>query len=508
MTDATAAPPLWTLAGREPTDVAMSDIRRTLTWADLERETIQFGRGLEARGLVPGDHVAVAARNHVEFLVAIIGSQRAGMVTTPVKTGWTTAEIAYLLGDAESRAIVTDIPAGREAGAELGLVVVDFEDNHAAWLASQDDSPLPYDRCGWKMSYTSGTTGRPKGVRLESSGTTPFTDAFRATAGFATQLHIPRDGTHLVVSRLFHGAPLTFSISTLASGAPLFVMDRWDAEAAVGHLASGMTSSIMVPTMFRQMLALPDDVRAQLPVTTLQTIVHGGEPCPIGLKQRMIDWLGPVFLEYFGMSEGGMTLATTEDWLARPGTVGKLATSDGILILDDDDQPLPPNTEGGVYFESGGRGFYYHRDPEKTKSAYRGTAFTAGDIGWVDDDGYLYISGRRADVIVSAGVNIYPAEIETELEQVPGVGDLCVVGAPDSDRGEMPVAVVVIAGGYDADAVIAALQARADEAVATYKRPTRYVVEDMLPRDDTGKLLRRQVRDAMWGDDSPFAVSR
>ena len=158
----------------------MSDVRRTLTWADLERETNQFGRGLEARGLVPGDHVAVVARNHVEFLVAIFGSQRAGMVTTPVKTGWTAAEIAYLLGDAESRAVVTDIPAGREAAAELGLVVVDFEDDHAAWLASQDDAPLPYDRCGWKMSYTSGTTGRPKGVRLETSGTTPFTDAFRA----------------------------------------------------------------------------------------------------------------------------------------------------------------------------------------------------------------------------------------------------------------------------------------------------------------------------------------
>jgi long-chain acyl-CoA synthetase len=222
----------------------------------------------------------------------------------------------------------------------------------------------------------------------------------------------------------------------------------------------------------------------------------------------MIDWLGPVFLEYFGMSEGGMTLATTEDWLARPGTVGRLATSAGILILDDDDQPLPPNTEGGVYFESGGRGFLYHRDPDKTKAAYRGSAFTAGDIGWVDDDGYLYISGRRADVIVSAGVNVYPAEIETELEQVAGVGDLCVVGAPDAERGEMPVAVVVIADGFDADAVIAALQERADETVAPYKRPTRYVVEDGLPRDDTGKLLRRQVRDTMWGDDSPFAVSR
>ena len=286
-------------------------------------------------------------------------------------------------------------------------------------------------------------------------------------------------------------------------------MDRWDAETAVGHLASGMTSSIMVPTMFRQMLALPDDVRAQLPVPTLQTIVHGGEPCPIGLKQRMVDWLGPVFLEYFGMSEGGMTLASTEDWLARPGTVGRLATSEGILILDDDGNRLPPNTEGGVYFESGGHGFRYHRDAEKTQSAYRGTAFTAGDIGWVDDDGYLYISGRRADVIVSAGVNIYPRRDRDRARARAGrrrpLRRRRTGCRSRRDAGR---------GGGDRRRVttptpsIAALQAHADESVATYKRPTRYVVEDVLPRDDTGKLLRRQVRDAMWGDDSPFAVSR
>ena len=499
------APPLWILASREPDDPALDDGRRALTWADLDAETNAFGHGLVARGLQPGDHVSLVARNHVEYLVAVIGIQRAGMVVTPVKTGWTPSEIGYLLGDAESRAVVTDVPSARDAAREAGVAVVDLGEGYAEWIAEQSTDPHAYDLHGWRLSYTSGTTGRPKGVVRADSGDKPFSEAFVTSALFAGALRIPRDGVHLVVSRLFHGAPLTFALAALGAGTPLFVMERWDAAAAVDHLASGMASTIMVPTMFRQMLALPDDVRARLPVPTLTTVIHGGEPCPIGLKQRMIDWLGPVFVEYFGVSEGGMTLASTEDWLARPGTVGQIHTAAGIVILDDDGAEVPPRTEGGVYFRTAGAAFSYKGDPDKTASAYRGDAFTAGDIGWVDDDGYLFLSGRRADVIVSAGVNVYPAEIETELEVVPGVADLCVVGAPHEERGEIPVAVVVVADGHDADTVLAALDARAAEHVAGYKRPTRYVVEDALPRDDTGKLLRREVRDRMWGDASNFA---
>lgn len=502
----TPAPPLWTLANREPDDPAVDDGRRALTWAQLDRETTAFGHGLEHHGLEPGDHVALVARNHVEYLVAVIGIQRAGMVVTPVKTGWTPSEILYLLEDAGSRAVVTDIESAREAAAQAGVATIDLERDYAVWIDAQRDDPLPYDRHGWRMSYTSGTTGRPKGVVRADAGQAPFSDAFAGATAFAAALGIPRDGVHLVVSRLFHGAPLSFALNALALGAPLFIMERWDAAAAVDHLARGATSSIMVPTMFRQMLALPDDERAKLPVPTLQRIVHGGEPCPIGLKQRMIDWLGPIFVEYFGVSEGGMTLASTEDWLARPGTVGRIHTSAGIVILDDDGQELPARTEGGVYFRTTGAPFQYKGDPEKTASAYKGSAFTAGDIGWVDEDGYLFLSGRRADVIVSAGVNVYPAEIETALDPVSGVADLCVVGAPHEERGEVPVAVVVVAEGHDPDQVIAALTAHAAEHVAGYKRPTRYLVEESLPRDDTGKLLRRHVRDALWGAESPFAA--
>jgi len=501
-----AATPLWELVGRASTDVALSDARRTLTWAELDDETTRFGHGVEAHGLVPGDHVSVIAHNHVEHVVALLGAMRAGMVVTPVKTGWTPTEIGYLLADAGSRAVITDVESAREAGAAAGCAVLDLERDHPTWIAAQDATPLPADRRGWRMSYTSGTTGRPKGVVRPGSGDLPFQDAFRASAMYGPALGIPRDGEHLVVSRLFHGAPLTFALAALAQGTPLRIMERWDAEAAVDLLADGAASTIMVPTMFRQMLALPDAVRARLPVPSLRSVIHGGEPCPIGLKQRMHDWLGPIFTEYFGVSEGGMTLASSEEWIARPGTVGKIHTAAGVVILDDDGHEVPPRTEGGVYFRSGGTPFAYKGDPDKTAAAYRGDAFTAGDIGWVDEDGWLFLSGRRADVIVSAGVNVYPAEIETELESVPGVADLCVVAAPHDERGEVPVAVVVVGDGHDPEAVVATLQARADERIAGYKRPTRYLIEATLPRDDTGKLLRRQVRDALWGDDSPFAA--
>ena len=502
----TPATPLWDLAGRGPGDVAMTDPWRTLTWGGFDDATTRFGHGLEALGLVPGDHVAVIARNHVEYLVALVGAMRAGMVVTPVKTGWTATEIGYLLTDAGSRAVVTDVAAAREAAAASGAALVDLDHDHTTWLEAQDPTPLPADRRGWRLSYTSGTTGRPKGVVRADSGTTVFQDAFRTSAGYAPALRIPRDGDHLVVSRLFHGAPLTFALAALAAGTPLRIMERWDATAAIDLLAAGAASTIMVPTMFRQMLALPDDVRARLPVPRLVSVIHGGEPCPVGLKQRMIDWLGPVFTEYFGVSEGGMTLCSSEEWLARPGTVGQIHTGAGIAILDDDGHDVAPGTEGGVYFRSAGQGFSYKGDPDKTASAYRGDAFTAGDIGWVDGDGWLFLSGRRADVIVSAGVNVYPAEIETELESVPGLADLCVVGAPDDERGEVPVAVVVVAEGHHPDEVVAALQGRAAEHVANYKRPVRYLVEASLPRDDTGKLLRRQVRDVLWGEASPFVV--
>jgi acyl-CoA synthetase (AMP-forming)/AMP-acid ligase II len=287
------------------------------------------------------------------------------------------------------------------------------------------------------------------------------------------------------------------------------IMARWDPAAFLQHLGDGVVSTTLVPTMFRHLLALPDADRAAVTAPALQTVLHGGEPCPPELKRRMVDWLGPVFVEYFGFSEGGMTLATTEDWLARPGTVGKALPHQEILVLDDTGRRVPARTGGAVYFRFlDGTRFSYFGDPAKTEAAYGPDgAFTAGDIGWLDEDGYLFISGRQAEVIVSAGVNVYPAEVEAIVDSVEGVADVAVVGGPDTERGEEVVAYVVPAAGRNGDDVVAAVDAAARERLAGYKRPRRVVLCDAVPRDPTGKLLRTRLRDELWKGGSGFAAS-
>lgn len=250
----------------------------------------------------------------------------------------------------------------------------------------------------------------------------------------------------------------------------------------------------MVPTMFRQFLALPEETRAGFAAPLLR-VAHGGEPCPVPLKQAMVDWWGPVFTEYYGFSEGGMTVATPEDWSARPGTVGRAVRGRRIIIVGPDDEELPVGREGTIYFESpDGSSFHYHGDEAKTSAAHRGRAFTVGDIGRVDEDGYLYVTGRTADVIVVSGVNIYPAEIESELSGTDGLADLAVAGAPDPLRGEQVVAFVVPAHDVEPVELLARLEGLAAARLAGNKRPRAYRLVEALPRDPTGKLLRKDLQ--------------
>ncbi|MBV8981845.1 MAG: AMP-binding protein [Acidimicrobiia bacterium] len=438
----------------------------------------------------------------------MIGVQRAGMVVTPLKTSWTPAEVGQVLDDAHSRLVITDQDSARLAAEDRDLPVVDV-DAFEPWLAVQERGPLPAGRCGWRMSYTSGTTGRPKGVVHPWSGQSSFSDAFTRSTGWAEAARLPGDGLHLMASQLFHGAPLTFGLAAMARGAPMRIMARWDPADFLRVLGEGVVSTTLVPTMFRHLLALPSRDRERAQAASLRTVLHGGEPCPPDLKRRMVDWLGPVFVEYFGFSEGGMTLATTEDWLARPGTVGRALPHQEIAVLGDDGVPLPPRTEGTVYFRFlDGTRFSYFGDAAKTEAAYGPDgAFTAGDMGWMDEDGYLYISGRRAEVIISAGVNVYPAEVEAAIDGVEGIADVAVVGGPDDERGEQVVAFVVAAPGVASEELVSAVEAAAVERLAPYKRPRRVVVCESVPRDPTGKLLRARLRDQLWGGRTGFAAS-
>ncbi len=507
------AGPLWATTGRGPDDLALDDGTRQRTWGELESRSNAVGNGCEALGIEPASHVALVASNRVEFIEVLIGAQRAGMVVTPVKANWTQSEITYLLDDASTRLVVTDVPAARAAALERGVPVIDLDStapdsSYESWLNASGDAPLPADRCGWRLSYTSGTTGRPKGVRHTGSGTTPYVTLFAGSSQFSGVLGIPSDGPHLVVSRLFHGAPLAFALGALAAGAPMRILERWDAAETLDLLETGIASTIMVPSMFRQLLALPAERRARFAAPALRRVLHGGEPCSRELKAAMIDWWGPIFTEYFGFTEGGMTIATTEEWQARPGTVGRALLGRHIVILGDDDEPLPPGTEGRVYFEDPAqRTFEYLNDADKTDSAYLGNKFTAGDIGWVDEDQYLYISGRKSEVIITSGVNVYPAEIEAVIAEVDGVADTCVTSAPHEERGEEVVAFIAFAPDVDEERVLTEVAMACTEHLAGYKRPRRIDVIDEIPRDPTGKVLRTRLRDELWRDASAFAAT-
>jgi long-chain acyl-CoA synthetase len=493
------------LSGTDPGAVAIDDGEARLTWAELDARSTAAGNGLEALGAGQGAHVAICVSNRVEFVDAVLGAWRAGNAYTPMKTGWTADEVGAILDDAGTTVVVTDRDGARDAARARGIAVVDVDDGYDAWLASQSDVPLPADRAGYKLPYTSGTTGRPKGVVMSGSGVTPFAAGWAGLARWAEIVQLPGDGTHLFLSRLFNGAPQTFGFGALARGATLRILKRWDPAAALAELSRpDVTSTIMVPTMFRQLLALPGVDRSRRPNRNLHRILHGGEPCPIATKTAIADWFGEILVEYYGFTEGGMTVVGPDEWRDRPGTVGRPFAGMTVRVLDDAGHDVAPNTEGTVYFQqsSGQRRFHYQGETDKTENAHQGAAFTVGDIGYLDDDGFLYLCGRSADVVLVAGVNVYPAELEQALADLPGVADLCAVGAPDPERGERIVLHVTLLPGADSAAVLAAIDATSTERLAPYKRPASVVVVNDIPRDQTGKLLRRKLRDPLWPDRS------
>ncbi len=501
------APSLVDITGGDPDDAALADERRTLTWVDLESRTNAIGRGIEEYfGVGPGSHVALIVTNRHEFVETMLGAMRAGMATTPVKTSWTADEISYLLEDADSRLVITDVDAGRSAAAVLGIPVLDLGPasmpaDFDRWIGLQSDAPLAYERNGYRMAYTSGTTGRPKGVVRFARGDRPWSDAFAASTWLNEAMHLDDTGPHLNVSALYHGAPLGCMLALLAAGAECRILGSWDAQRALDELERGVHSTVMVPTHFRQILALPSESRDRFHAPELRSVVHGGEPCPRSLKRAMIDLFGPIVHEYFGTSEGGTTTATAQEWLERPGTVGKPVGGMEVQIIDDEGV-LGPNEEGTIYFRhAGGQFFAYRNAPEKTATAHAADgSFTVGDIGFLDEDGYLFISGRKADVIVSSGVNVYPAEIEDVLETLPEIVEAAVVGGPDKQRGERPVAFVRLAPVGDEQEALAAVDAVVQRRLASYKRPREWHVREVLPRDGTGKLLRHELRAELWRD--------
>ncbi|MGI8794911.1 MAG: AMP-binding protein [Acidimicrobiales bacterium] len=489
-------------ADRPDTPAVISEFG-DLTFAELNAQTNQFVRGLRSRGLAAGDSIAIIGRNRPEWVVAWAACQRAGWRLTTVNWHLTGEEAAYIVGDCEAKALVCDARIGdtatgavsgapqAEIRVSIGGALAGFEAFESV-IEGQEASNIVDPSVGGSMLYTSGTTGRPKGVYRPPASPATVT---------AVNIYGYRDENdrHLVTGPLYHAAPLAFSLNApLAYGCGVVLMDGWDAEDTLRFIQERkITHTHMVPTMFHRLLSLSDDVRAKYDVSTLRFIIHGAAPCPVPVKQRLIDWLGPIVLEYYAATEGLGTFVDSNTWLTRPGTVGKPNPEGQVMVGDDEGNPVAANAIGQVYLKSPATGkFEYYKDPEKTSSSYRGDYFTLGDVGYMDDDGYLYLTDRSANLIISGGVNIYPAEVDAILLTHPAVGDAATIGIPNEEWGEEVRAVVELKTGIErSDELAKEMVAFCRERLAHYKCPRAVDFIDELPRQDNGKIYKRWLRD-------------
>ncbi|HET8993242.1 MAG TPA: AMP-binding protein [Rhodococcus sp. (in: high G+C Gram-positive bacteria)] len=485
----------------------MADTGAAVTYGELVADSRSIAKMLWSKGLRHGDCVAVLMENSVSFPKIAWAAQRIGLRYVTLSTRLLADEIAYILGDSGARALFTSgryLDAAADAaeltpGVQHRFTVDEaargFE-NLAVELDSAAPTVVPDEREGVDLLYSSGTTGRPKGVvadlPLHPLGTPP------GVAGLLhTQWGIGRDSVYLSPAPLYHAAPLRFTMTVHRYGGTAIVMERFDPEKALELVERyRVTHTQMVPTMFIRMLKLPEAQRAAFDVSSLQVVIHAAAPCPPDTKRAMIDWLGPIIHEYYSSTENSLfTALDSHEWLAHPGSVGRpiLGTAH---ILDESGEELPPGESGTIWSE-GGLMFEYLNDPEKTAAARNEAGWTTvGDLGYLDEDGYLYLSDRRADLILSGGVNIYPRESEDVLVVHPKVADAAVFGIPHDELGEVVHAVVQPAPGAASDSALEEeLLAFLREKLATYKCPRRIEFADELPRHATGKLYKRLLRD-------------
>jgi long-chain acyl-CoA synthetase len=356
---------------------------------------------------------------------------------------------------------------------------------------------------GIELWYTSGTTGRPKGVRRQLPEGEPYELYAASAAQRQRSLHDmePGTGVHVLTSPIYHGGPQGTACGALHAGQTIVLMERFSAETFLELVERyQVTSAHMVPTMFVRLLGLPQATKERYDLSSLRNIVHAAAPCPPEVKQQMLDWWGPIIYEYYAATEGGGTFVKPDEWLKRPGTVGRAMPGAEIRILDDDGNQLPSGVAGNVYMKSMGPvAFKYFKDDEKTRSVFRDGFFTVGDVGYLDDEGWLFLTERKPDIIISGGVNIYPAEIEAVLVTHPSVGDAAVIGVPDDDRGEQVKALIEPAEGVVAGPPLEqALAELCRERLAPYKHPRSYDFRETLNRTEAGKLQRRLLREEFW----------
>jgi long-chain acyl-CoA synthetase len=478
------------------------------TFAELEANANRLVRALRSRGLGAGDAVALLCGNRPEFAEVVTACTRGGFRLTPINWHLTGEEAGYIADDCEAKVLIADDSvAGVALGAldvaravkvklAVGDAGIDGFESYADAIAAEDGSLVDEPTRGTQMLYTSGTTGRPKGVyRPPGAGI----DSATAAATINIYGYVEGgDDLHLCTGPLYHAAPLAFSLAApLAFGAGVVLMDHWDAEEALRLVAEHrVTHTHMVPTMFHRLLSLPAETRARYDTSSLRFVLHGAAPCPVEEKRALIEWLGPVVVEYYAATEGVGSFVDSNTWLAKPGTVGRPMGDGQVMIGDEDGNELPRNQVGLVYLKAGASRFEYYKDEDKTAATFKGEYFTLGDMGYLDDDGFLFLTDRTANLVISGGVNIYPAEVDAVLLQHPAVGDAATIGVPNAEWGEEVKAVVELQPGVEPSPALAQeLIEHCRANLSHYKCPRTVDFVDELPRQDNGKIYKRLLRD-------------
>lgn len=488
--------------------IIMSGSGETLSYAQLEERSNRIAHLLRGLGLTRGDTIAILMLNEIDFLPICWAAQRSGLVFVAMSTKLTADEAGYIAQDSAAKAIfcspsLAEVAVAATPGLSLSARFCTGSGAEGCTtlstaIAAQPATRIADESTGRDMLYSSGTTGRPKGVK----GPLPEgpIDQADALTGLVAMLYKFGPGMmYLSPAPLYHAAPLRYCMAVHKFGGTVVVMEKFDPEAYLALVEKHrITHSQLVPTMFVRMLKLPDDVRAAHDLSSLQVAIHAAAPCPVDVKHAMIAWWGPVIYEYYSATEGaGFTSITPQEWLARPGSVGKAILGE-IRVLDDDGALLGPNQTGRIFFHGGGN-FSYHNDPEKTASVMGEHGATFGDIGHVDEDGYLFLTDRQAFMIISGGVNIYPQEAENTLISHPEVADVAVFGIPDDVMGEAVHAVVqprdMGRAGPDLEAELIAW---VRDRLSHVKCPKRIDFRAELPRHDTGKLYKRLLKDEYW----------
>ena len=499
-------------AKTQPNKIAyqMAQSGQAMTYSELDARSNRAAHLFRSLGLNPGDHVALLMENRLEFMEICWAAQRSGLYYTAISRYLTGDEIAYIARDCGARVLITSAQCAGQIenfaqadDAPLIYTVDAAPSGFRSWqdeTARQPSTPIADETAGIDMLYSSGTTGRPKGIKRPGA-LQPITTLNPLLKVLCIEMcGMSADSIYLSPAPLYHAAPLRFSMMAVALGGTAIIMEKFDEEQFLQLVEKHqVTQSQLVPTMFVRMLKLPDEVRLRYDTSSLKGAIHAAAPCPVDVKAGMIEWWGPIIIEYYAGSESiGVTVSNSEEWLSHRGTVGRSVVGEA-KIVGEDGRELPPGEIGTVYFANGPV-FAYHNDPEKTKSAYNDKGWaTLGDVGYLDQEGFLYLTDRKSYMIISGGVNIYPQETEDVLITHPAVADVAVFGVPNAEMGEEVKAVVQPHDMARAsEDLVAELMAYCRQRLSPIKCPRSIDFEAELPRTPTGKLVKRHLRDRYW----------